>query len=99
MAFVRWCHCALVADEKFPCAGRVEADHAGDRPKGKKAPDTTCIPLCHRHHRHRTDYVGHFKGWDARRMRAWCDGQISFYRTLYTNLVAMGRTPWRTMAA
>jgi hypothetical protein len=32
------------------CEGRVEADHAGRRPKGRKAHDSTCIPLCRYHH-------------------------------------------------
>ena len=34
-----------------PCAGPVEADHAGRRGRGRKADDDTVIPLCVRHHR------------------------------------------------
>ena len=62
--------------------GPVEADHAGQRPVGRKADDSTAIPMCRRHHRMRTDYSGCFAGWDAARMRAWCDQQIAATRLL-----------------
>ncbi len=59
-----------------PCGGVIEADHAGSRAFGRKAHDSTCIPLCTNHHRERTDMSGAFRGWDAARMRAWCDFKI-----------------------
>ena len=55
------------------CCGRVQADHAGVRNLGYKAPDDTCIPLCMIHHDERTSYVGAFKNWKGPQMRAWLD--------------------------
>lgn len=51
------------------CIGATEADHAGERPLGRKASDDTAIPLCRLHHWARTDYSGPFYGLDARGMR------------------------------
>lgn len=65
------------------CIGAVEADHAGERPMGRKAPDDTCIPLCNHHHRQRTDFSGPFRPWDKQRMRAWLDDCIATTRTRY----------------
>lgn len=59
------------------CDGPVEADHAGERAFARKAPDDTCIPLCRRHHRDRTDMRGIFKTFDRVAMRAWCDERIA----------------------
>jgi len=43
------------------CEGRTEAHHAGKNPGfGMKAPDTTAVPLCTRHHRHITGVPGGF---------------------------------------
>lgn len=53
------------------CEGVVEADHAGDRGVGQKAPDRTCVPLCTRHHWERTNMKGYFKAYDAPMMRDW----------------------------
>ena len=53
------------------CQGVIEADHAGDRGVGRKAPDRTCIPLCTRHHWERTNMKGYFASFDAPRMREW----------------------------
>lgn len=58
------------------CYGGIEADHAGTRGLGRKAPDATCIPLCTLHHRHRTEYAGAFNGFDRHRMREWCDAAV-----------------------
>jgi len=60
------------------CYGRVQADHGGERAKGKKAHDRTCVPMCRKHHGERTDYRGTFKNWNAIAMRAWCDWAIRF---------------------
>jgi hypothetical protein len=83
-----------MVDPWTPCRGRVEADHAGARPLGRKASDDTAIPLCQRHHRERTDYSGHFKGWDAARMREWCDWKIAETQTTVTaHLAGIGGAP------
>lgn len=58
------------------CWGSIEADHAGPRPYGRKADDSTAIPLCTQHHRERTDYSGFFAGFTAVEMRVWCDRAI-----------------------
>lgn len=58
------------------CEGEVEPDHQGERGVGQKADDTSCVPMCHKHHRDRTDYRGYFKGWDGQRMRDWCNARI-----------------------
>jgi hypothetical protein len=54
-----------------------QADHAGERPLGRKADDSTAIPMCPRHHRSRTDYTGFFRGWSGAMMRLWCDIAIA----------------------
>lgn len=95
MAFVHWCKCALL-DATGVCQGPLEADHAGKKTAAfHKADDTTCIPLCRRHHRARTDIRGFFKGWGANQMRVWLNEKIRFYRNLYKNLTQMNQTPWR----
>lgn len=48
------CCATLIIDHvgPGPCDGVVEADHAGGGSGlGRKADDTSCIPLCVRHHR------------------------------------------------
>jgi hypothetical protein len=62
----RWLHAT-----QTPCTGRVEADHAGERGIGQKADDRTCIPLCTRHHRERTDHSFSFKFLVRDELRAW----------------------------
>ncbi len=52
-----------------PCEGPVEADHAGQRGLGRKAPDSTCVSLCRYHHRCRTDMSGRFKSFSQGDMR------------------------------
>src|SRR4051812_40559530 len=47
-----------------PCKGPIEADHAGQRPFGRKCNDDEAVPLCQKHHRERTDYTGPFAGFD-----------------------------------
>jgi len=80
------------------CDGRVQADHAGARGLGVKAPDDTCIPLCMKHHGQRTDYRGFFKNWKGPQMRAWADLAIHQIQNLYADLCALGQTPWRKEA-
>lgn len=62
------------------CRGPVEADHAGRRGVGRKADDTTCIPLCRYHHRCRGSFSGVFRVWDKARMRNWLDAMIKWYQ-------------------
>lgn len=46
------------------CCGVIEANHAGERIAGTstKALDRTCVPMCHDHHVHWTEYKGVFAG-------------------------------------
>lgn len=79
MRIVRKLPCAVrttLPTASTKCTGRVQADHAGQRPYGRKADDATCIPLCRHHHGERTDFTGTFKGWTREQMRAWLDGTI-----------------------
>jgi hypothetical protein len=70
------CLCAQnVYDD--PCEGPIEADHAGDRGLGQKAPDNTCVPLCMKHHRARTDMRGIFTTFDAHAMYLWRSSAVS----------------------
>ena len=64
MAWVKTQPCELAGVEGAGhCWGGIEADHAGEKPGlGMKADDSTCIPLCSRHHRHRTVRDGFFRG-------------------------------------
>lgn len=84
LAWVRTQPCALrdFTDAAGPCRGRVEANHLGKRPYGRKADDTTAAPFCQAHHQDWTDGRGFF---DARRVsaearRAYADQVIAFYR-------------------
>lgn len=67
---------AGVIPEPTTCQGRVEADHAGARGLNEKADDVTCIPICTKHHRERTDRFGTFAGWTKPQMRAWLDRTV-----------------------
>jgi len=71
---VRGLPCVLATTGE--CQGRIEADHAGWRPFGRKCSDDEAIPLCTLHHRQRTDYAGAFKGMTGETMRAWADSAI-----------------------
>lgn len=57
MAWVKTQSCLL--NGRGHCVLPIEADHAGER-VGYRAPDSTCIPLCHRHHYQRTNNTGFF---------------------------------------
>jgi hypothetical protein len=61
------------------CEGRVEADHAGRRGAGRKAHDSTCIPLCRRHHQ-----ASRFpRAWTQEQRRAWLHAAV-----VYTQAIA-----------
>jgi hypothetical protein len=56
------------------CSELVEADHAGRRGAGQKAHDSTCIPLCHRHHQ-----ASRFPlDWSQAQRRAWLHAAIVY---------------------
>jgi hypothetical protein len=66
------------------CDGPVEADHAGGiagdrRGTGRKAPDSTCIPLCKLHHSSRFPHA-----WLKDKRRAWLDAAIEYTRAVLT---------------
>lgn len=82
LAKVRRLPCACI--KAFPghvCEGRVEADHMGPRPLGRKCHDHESGPMCQRAHWERTNYVGLFKNFTAVDMRWWCDDRIAETRT------------------
>lgn len=67
-----------------PCAGEIEANHAGAKPgMAMKAPDDTCLPKCHRHHEQWTIHRGAFLGWTKNQRRAWADPLIEIMRALF----------------
>lgn len=76
-ARVRTLKCAA---RKFPghkCEGRIECDHMGERPYGRKCHDDESGPMCTIGHWARTNYVREFKAFTAVEMRAWCDQVIA----------------------
>lgn len=93
MAWVRGQSCLLA--HVGGCQGRVEADHAGPRPLGRKASDDTTIPLCTGHHRQRTDARGYFAGFSAAAMREWCAVAIAnTQRDRAAWVAAIASVPW-----
>jgi len=58
-------------DNHTPCSHVVEADHMGDRGRGKKAADDTCVPMCSRHHAERGDHTGRFRHATKDQLRTW----------------------------
>lgn len=77
MLWVKTLPC-LMAGVWGTCQGTVEADHAGLRGMGRKAPDNTTIPLCHYHH-----HSGRFpRGWDKPLRRAWLDAAVGYVQAL-----------------
>jgi hypothetical protein len=56
------------------CSGPVEADHAGRRGVGRKAHDSTCIPLCRYHHG-----ASRFpRAWTQAQRRAWLHAAVVY---------------------
>lgn len=58
-------------DHHTPCSAVVEADHMGDRGRGQKAKDDTCVPMCSRHHAERGDHTGLFRQATKELLRGW----------------------------
>ena len=70
--YLRWVKglpCA--APRNHSCVGPVEAHHAGERGVGRKADDTTAIPLCTLAHRDWHGATGCFRGWTRETRKAW----------------------------
>lgn len=51
------------------CLGDVQAHHAGEHSAGKKAPDSTCVPLCMGGHRDLHELRGAFRDYTRVRIR------------------------------
>ena len=90
MMFVKSLRCAAKTysmtwrvDCSTACGGPIEADHMGQRPVGRKAPDDTCGPLCRDHHVERTAHTGMFKHATRAELRQWMDAVIARTRELY----------------
>lgn len=93
LAFVRTLPCAAIGVPGHRCRGRIEADHQGDRPAGRKAHDRTAVPLCTLAHRQRADFAGPFRDWDQARMRAWLAGAIAATQSAYRFHLALAGSP------
>jgi hypothetical protein len=74
MARVRELPCILM--RCGGCWGRMEANHAGERPVGRKCDDDETVPMCSAHHRWWTDAQGGFYGWSRELRRAWSEWAI-----------------------
>lgn len=76
--------CTLHRRRDVPCAGRVEAHHAGRRPGiAMKALDATAIPLCQRHHRDYHEFTGPFLQSTSVGRQLWADFVIEQMRGRY----------------
>lgn len=64
-ALIRSLPCLLSREPRAgDCAGRVDPDHLGKpgevKRAGQQADDTTCVPMCRKHHDDRTNHTGLF---------------------------------------
>jgi hypothetical protein len=75
------------------CSGPIEADHAGSRPIGRKAHDSTCIPLCRYHHG-----ASRFPlAWSQAQRRAWLHAAVVYTQACARAAgvdVPIDPTPW-----
>lgn len=79
VAFVRQQQCLMAAHD--PCYGPVQAHHAGiDKGMSQRDHDTTCVPLCLKHHRNWHDASGLFKDFCKDERREWATTQIVLIR-------------------
>lgn len=100
----------LAAVRALPCyvclkAAPSDPDHMGERPFGRKADDSTAVPLCRECHGRRTDGFAPTAlataGWGCPRwertgkaaMRAWCDAAIVATQ-LAVARARLGGVPW-----
>jgi len=96
LAFCRTQICSVVEDwpdypeKPTPCWGPIEADHdSRGRGFGQKSNDTGAIPMCKRHHEHRTGHTGTFKHVPRERIREWFDRAQVRIRTAWAQHVAL----------
>jgi hypothetical protein len=95
MLAVKGLPCALNSVEGAGlCSGKVEADHAGERGLGVKAADQTCIPMCTKHHRDRTDVRGFFAPLSKDDRRHWC--RLAIARTQHAIALKRAGVPRTT---
>jgi hypothetical protein len=96
MAWTSMQPCAVAVDPPanpvphlLACSGRVEVDHAAKKVAGFRRNDEAdrdVIPLCSKHHAHRTGIVGGYGVFDflsREARREWTDRQIARMRSLY----------------
>lgn len=77
----------------FACEGRIDPDHdSRGRGYGQKSSDTLAIPICRKHHRHRTDRNGVFRYMTKEEMHAWVDRAQA--RTRANWLEHTGKADW-----
>lgn len=84
---------ACVLSIGWECEGPIHAHHAGVRGLGQKAVDSTCIPLCARHHLQgwHDGAVEPFRNWRPGQRRSWADFVISTLRAAYAAETAVQR--------
>lgn len=75
---MRVCYAKVKFPRQHTCDGRIEADHMGQRPLGRKCHDREAGPMCTVAHWQRTNYVGVFEQFTAVEMRAFCDEAIAW---------------------
>lgn len=77
LAWIRTLTCAAAHLPGHRCDGRIEADHVGVRPLGRKSDDVDTIALCSLAHRQRTDHCGPFRDFTREDMRAFVAGALA----------------------
>lgn len=91
----RCCVAVEIGSDIYCSGGFAEADHAGrEDGLGMKCDDAETIPMCHQHHRDRTDLTGYFKGYTAETIRPWLDRWIAIITDRWTRLQAAGPLPF-----
>lgn len=87
--FVRALPCLLAERGECWHSDLRDPDHAAKKTAmGRVEDDTSCIPLCRRHHSDRHDHRGYFKLWDRERMEKWRTARIDETRQAYDDFVA-----------
>lgn len=69
LARVRTLPCLALTIFGHRCGGPVQAHHAGEHAAGKKAPDSTAVPLCLGGHMELHDFRGPFRDYTRTRIR------------------------------
>lgn len=90
MLAVKRLGCCAIIVPGHVCDGPIEADHAGPRGVGKKAHDSTVIPLCKLAHQQRADFSGPFRSWNHAKMHDFLVGRVLWTQRY---LGARGITP------